>query len=78
MANGEEPFTFVLDDPLANCFIYNPYAPNDDPKILIETYERTPEQNDDLGILHMRTEDYSQEHLAQQEAEAQAKADAEE
>jgi len=56
---GKEPFTLVLDDAADNCFIYNPMAPEDDPKITIETYERTPEQNDDLGILHMKTEDYS-------------------
>jgi zinc finger protein len=30
---GERPFTLVLDDPLSNCFIYNPLAPKDDPQI---------------------------------------------
>ena len=50
MANGEEPFTFVLDDPLANCFIYNPNAPEDDPQIEVEVYERTADQNEELGI----------------------------
>ena len=29
--NGEKPFTMILDDPLSNCFIYNPNAPEDDP-----------------------------------------------
>lgn len=33
LANGEQAFTFILDDPLANCFIYNPNAPEDDPQI---------------------------------------------
>ena len=28
---GNTPFTLVLDDPLTNCFIYNPNAPKDDP-----------------------------------------------
>lgn len=56
--DGKEPFTLILDDAADNCFIYNPYLPNDDPKITIETYERTEEQNDDLGIIHMNTEDY--------------------
>ena len=28
---GGKPFTIVLDDPLSNCFIYNPNAPEDDP-----------------------------------------------
>lgn len=31
LAKGDTPFTFVLDDPLSNCFIYNPNAPQDDP-----------------------------------------------
>lgn len=47
------PFTIELDDPAANCFIYNPIAPESDPKIIEEEYERTEEQNDDLGISHM-------------------------
>lgn len=53
MKDGERPFTFILDDPLSNCFIYNPQAPEDDPQIKIEIYERTWEQNDDLGINDM-------------------------
>lgn len=52
--NGKNmPWTLILDDPADNCFIYNPLAPLPDPKILIEEYERTEEQNDDLGITHM-------------------------
>ena len=46
-------FTFVLDDPLSNCFIYNPNAPEDDPQIEVEVYERTWEQNEELGINDM-------------------------
>ena len=53
MKNGERPFTFVLDDPLSNCFIYNPRAPVDDPQIIIDIYERTWEQNEELGINDM-------------------------
>jgi len=53
LKTGKEPFTFVLDDPLSNCFIYNPNAPEDDPQIQIEVYERTHEQNEDLGINDM-------------------------
>ena len=47
------PFTVILDDPADNCFVYNPFAPRDDPKIKIEIYERSEEQNDELGITHM-------------------------
>jgi len=36
-------WTLILDDPADNCFIYNPYAPEDDPQIIIESYDRTDE-----------------------------------
>ena len=48
-----EPFTVVLDDALSNCFIYNPKAPDNDPQIEITIYDRTEEQNDDLGLNDM-------------------------
>ena len=54
LAQGTEPFTFILDDPLSNCFIYNPNAPQDDPQISVEVYDRTEEQNEDLGITDMQ------------------------
>ena len=54
MKSGKTTFTLELDDPLSNCFIYNPNAPNDDPQINISVYERTQEQNDDLGISDMK------------------------
>ena len=38
---GDKPFTVVLDDPLSNCFIYNPSAPEEDPQIRVEVYDRT-------------------------------------
>ncbi|EPY41468.1 zinc-finger protein ZPR1 [Angomonas deanei] len=55
----EKPFTFVLDDPLSNIYIQNPRAhlppPDDeDPKLTTEEYERTFEQDDELGINDMR------------------------
>lgn len=53
LKEGKKKFTFVLDDPLSNCFIYNPNAPHPDPKIHITTYERTFEQNEELGINQM-------------------------
>ena len=42
-----------MDDPLANCFIYNPSAPEDDPQIEVSVYERTAEQDEELGIADM-------------------------
>lgn len=54
LKEGNTPFTIILDDPLSNCFIYNALAPADDPQIKLEVYERTDEQNEDLGINDMK------------------------
>lgn len=59
LKSGEKPFTLVLDDAAGNCFVYNPNAPEADPKIKIEEYERTAEQNDELGISHMDVDEKS-------------------
>ncbi|XP_031573662.1 zinc finger protein ZPR1-like isoform X2 [Actinia tenebrosa] len=50
----------ILDDPAGNSFIQNLYAPDPDPELTIEEYERTTSQNDELGILHMNTENYAE------------------
>lgn len=38
--------------------LQNIYAPDPDPEMIVEHYERTKEQNDDLGITDMKTENY--------------------
>lgn len=53
LSEGKTPFTLILNDALANQFMYNPFAPEDDPQLTIEDYERTEEQNDELGISQM-------------------------
>jgi len=52
--DGKVPFTLVLDDPLAASYIQNLYAPDPDPNMTIEDYERTKDQDEDLGIVDMR------------------------
>ncbi|PWN44673.1 putative ZPR1-protein binds to translation elongation factor eEF-1 [Ceraceosorus guamensis] len=52
------PFTVVLDDPLANSYIQNPYAPDVDEQVTVEDYTRTFEQNEDLGLNDMKLEGY--------------------
>lgn len=59
LKSGEKPFTLVLDDAAGNCFVYNPHAPEEDPKIKVVEYERTPEQNDELGISFMDVDEKS-------------------
>jgi len=58
LLTGETPFTIVLDDPAGNSFIQNFYAPDPDPDMVVEDYERTSEDDEFLGIDEMKTEDY--------------------
>ncbi|KAJ3063169.1 NAD-dependent protein deacetylase sirtuin-2 [Podochytrium sp. JEL0797] len=48
--NVESPFTLILDDPLGNSHLQNIFAPDSDPCMTIETYERTAEQNEEFGF----------------------------
>ncbi|KAG8908599.1 nucleolar zinc-finger protein [Tulasnella sp. 403] len=52
------PFTVILDDPLANSYLQNIYAPDPDPNMTTELYERTFEQNEELGLNDMIVEGY--------------------
>lgn len=47
-----------MDDPLANSYIQNLYAPDDDPNLKVEDYERTFDQNEQLGLNDIKTENY--------------------
>ncbi|KAG4305354.1 hypothetical protein PORY_001524 [Pneumocystis oryctolagi] len=51
--NGKIEFTMILDDPISGSYLQNLYAPDPDPNMIIEEYERTYEQNEDLGINDM-------------------------
>lgn len=52
------PYTVILDDPLANSYLQNLYAPDPDPNMTIEEYERSWEQNEVLGLNDMVVEGY--------------------
>lgn len=47
------PFTIIFNDPMASCFIQNPYHPEEDPLVVVEEYERNERQNDELGLTGM-------------------------
>ena len=55
------PFTLVLDDPAGNSYLQNVYAPEEDPELTITQYERSYEQNDELGLNDMKTEGYEED-----------------
>lgn len=36
LKQGKEPFTIIVDDPLANSYVQNPYFPESDPNMVEE------------------------------------------
>ncbi|KAJ1340637.1 hypothetical protein BSLG_004731 [Batrachochytrium salamandrivorans] len=63
------PVTLILDDPMANSHLQNPYAPDNDPNMTVETYERTWDQNEAYGINDMKVEGYETTTEGEKEAE---------
>ncbi len=59
--NVERPFTLILDDPLANSYVQNLYAPDPDPNMTVESYDRTWEQNEELGLNDIKVENYQED-----------------
>jgi len=55
-----QPFTLILDDPLANSYLQNLYAPDPDPNMEVVTYDRTFDQNEELGLNDIKVEDYEE------------------
>ena len=59
----KQKFTLILDDPLSNSFIFPKGDNNEnDPNLKKEEYERTFEQNEDLGINDMKVENYENDN----------------
>jgi zinc finger protein len=56
--DGKRPFTVVIEDPLASSYVQSYTAPAPDPQITVEEYERTAEEEEDLGLKDINTEDY--------------------
>lgn len=52
--SGRIGFTIIAEDPLAASYIQNVYAPDNDPNMIIEDFERTHDQNEDLGLNDMK------------------------
>lgn len=53
---GKRKFTVIMEDPLAGSYIQNVYAPDADPNMKIEDYDRTDRQNEDLGLTDMKVD----------------------
>lgn len=59
--DGQKKFTIILKDPLASSYVQNLYLPEADPQIESEDYERTAEEEEDLGLTDMKVEGYTDE-----------------
>ncbi len=57
---GEMDVHIILDDPAGNSYVQNVYAPEPDPEMTVEKYTRSFEQNDELGLNDMKTENYAE------------------
>jgi zinc finger protein len=51
---------------MANSYIQNLYAPDVDPNMTSEEYERSHQQNEELGLNDMNTEDYGHVHVPEE------------
>ncbi|KAK6642710.1 hypothetical protein RUM43_004212 [Polyplax serrata] len=54
----EKPFTLVMDDPAGNSYVQNLKHPEPDDSLIITKYERTFEQNEELGLNDIKVENY--------------------
>ena len=55
---GEKFVTIELDDPAGSCYLQNIYAPEPDPHLTVEHYQRTHEQDELLGLNYINVEYY--------------------
>lgn len=60
LRSGDKAFTLILDDPTGNSYLQNVYAPDEDPEMTVEYYERSFDQNEDLGLNDMNVDNYEQ------------------
>ncbi|KAF2018979.1 zinc finger protein-like protein zpr1 [Aaosphaeria arxii CBS 175.79] len=58
---GKIKFTIILEDPLASSYVQSFTAPEPDPKIKAEDYERTDEEEEHLGLKDIKTEGYEED-----------------
>uniref|UniRef100_A0A1I8GCI3 Zpr1 domain-containing protein n=1 Tax=Macrostomum lignano TaxID=282301 RepID=A0A1I8GCI3_9PLAT len=53
-------FRLILDDPAGNSYVQNLCAPDPDPQLQCQKYDRSEEQNESLGLTDMKTENYAE------------------
>ena len=53
---AEIQYTVILEDPISSSYVQSFTAPDPDPQIRTQDYERTVEEEDDLGLADMKTQ----------------------
>lgn len=61
LVSERQEFTLIIDDSLSNSFISSPYFPENDPRLEKLEYERSWDQNEELGINDMKVENYGED-----------------
>lgn len=60
---GDKKFTIILTDPLASSYVQKAVDPDQqDPQMTTEDYERTDQEEEELGLKDMKTEGYEQDN----------------
>ncbi|XP_065186949.1 zinc finger protein ZPR1-like [Sycon ciliatum] len=54
--SGTRFVTIQIDDPAGNSYVQNLFAPDPDPGLTVERYERSQEQNEELGFTQLMDE----------------------
>ncbi|KAF2652894.1 zf-ZPR1-domain-containing protein [Lophiostoma macrostomum CBS 122681] len=57
---GEVKFTMILSDPLASSYVQSFTAPEPDSQMKVEDYERTDDEEEELGLKDIKTEGYEE------------------
>jgi len=66
--SGDLSVHIIMNDLTGNSYLQNIYAPDDDPEMTVEEYERTFEQKEELGLNDMKTENYVEDQSHKEDA----------
>lgn len=63
--SGRMPFTLIIEDPLQNSYVYSPFVEEGkkDERLVVELYERTFEEDEELGLHDMNVDQKPQDDL---------------
>ncbi|KAF2842214.1 zf-ZPR1-domain-containing protein [Patellaria atrata CBS 101060] len=66
---GRKVFTIILEDPLASSYVQSYTAPDPDSQLEVSDYDRTWDEEEDLGLHDIKVEDYEQPEAGEKKTE---------